>query len=117
MLKNYPDSRKDNDAFDALLGVKKDNPGSEELKGISYTFSYLCKEDMQRTLPLAQKIADCGGKVVKNLSDAQYFVVYDEEEKNDLASKSIPKPESGVLMILIGDIEGKPIGEWPKKQA
>jgi DNA polymerase III epsilon subunit-like protein len=58
---------------------------SHVLEGCRFLFSPLLKQNMDLTLDIANKILDESGEMVRYLKEATHYVVYDEQEKAELA--------------------------------
>ncbi|MCI1244805.1 MAG: 3'-5' exonuclease [Bacilli bacterium] len=72
-------------AFNHLIYKWVDDPLDDRLEGYGFLFSPSLRRDSKRALKLAGLVMGHRAYVVRNLREASYFLVYDENEKRSLA--------------------------------
>jgi DNA polymerase III epsilon subunit-like protein len=79
------DYRDKNRNFNELIHYVDQTVEDHRLQGYRFLFSNLLKQDIGKALDLANHIIDTSGEVVRYLKEASYYIVYDDQEKNEVA--------------------------------
>jgi DNA polymerase III epsilon subunit-like protein len=88
--------------FNELIHYIDDSVEDHHLQGCRFLFSNLTKQDMTTSLALANHIIDGSGEVVRYLKEATHYVVYDEQERTEVADLFAP---INIVVVLPKEID------------
>lgn len=78
--------------YNQMINYRDPEAPEKKLINLRFLFSKLLKQDINRTLDLANTILDQSGQVVRYLKEATHYVVYDEQEKTEVFSLFVDCP-------------------------
>lgn len=78
--------------YNQMINYRDPEAPEKKLINLRFLFSKLLKQDINRTLGLANTILDQSGQVVRYLKEATHYVVYDEQEKTEVFSLFVDCP-------------------------
>jgi|LAHS01.1.fsa_nt_gb DNA polymerase III epsilon subunit-like protein len=87
--------------FYEFIGYSDPEAPSHRLEGRRFLFSSLTRQDVKTLLFNANQIADRSGLIVRYLKEATDYVVYDEQEKTEVAPLFEP---TGISILTLSDL-------------